>query len=98
MDNCFKISFKEQPVIWLKDKIKTIIDQPKIYIASAIPNIFIIFGVIANIVALWVISNDSLMTLLLIFLFFYGIINLFLVYISQRRAIQLSRTQGHFSL
>jgi hypothetical protein len=97
--NCHKkISFFQTPIVWLKDKTKTGLNSPGIYIIGLLPSVFLIVGLIADLTALFRLDHTLLFVLILIFLFVYGLINLGLVFFLQRNNIRLHRTRNYFDL
>jgi hypothetical protein len=84
--------------IWIKDKYKTALNQKQISYLFLMPNLFLLFGFIADFFSLIKIKHDTLTLLLLIFLFIYGIINLCLLFWFQRNRIRLERDRNTFRI
>ncbi len=93
-----KIRFLKNPVIWFKDKWKTGFNHWELYFIASLPSIFLIIGLIANLVSLHAIKPDQLTLVLLWFLFIYGIINLIFLIIIQRTSVRLERERKTFNI
>jgi hypothetical protein len=85
------ISFFTAPKVWLKDKYLTVLNQKKVYAIAFLPGIISIFGLIADLTAVFSVSSNTLLILLLCFLFVFGLFNMYFIFLIQRTAVRLQR-------
>jgi hypothetical protein len=88
------ISFIKHPFVWTRDKKDTVLNQKKVYSLAAIPSLLVAFGLIADIKGVMATEKNVLITLLIICLFIYGIINLYLITAAQRSIIRIDRQKS----
>ena len=92
------IKFFRNPRMWVIDKFNTGMNKPGVYVLAFFPSILIAIGLIADVISIFDIDikQNNSMFIILLFLFVYGIINLFLIAFLQRYIVRLDRTREYF--
>jgi len=78
----------------LRDFESTIKNQKFVYLTAAIPSIFVSISLILNIWAVFKLSTDGLVILVLSFLFIYGLLNLWLATKFQRSLVRIEKQKS----
>lgn len=90
------ISFRKNPIIWMKDKARTVENKKLLYISGFFPSILAIIGFLVDANILWNIDKNSLYQIIFVLFFIYGLLNLYFSTLLQRVNVKLSRLQNQF--
>lgn len=106
MDYHAPISPFKHPVIWMRDKYETGLNAKGLYVIALLPLLPGLLGLIALCADLMTIfgidkatiASEKITTMLAVFLFVYGLLNLVFLYVITRASVRLGRERDNYRI
>ncbi len=93
-----KITIWRTPKIWFLDKYNAGTDRLGLYLAAIVPSVIITIGLLANVTTLYHFNKSQTFILTLWLMFFYGLINIIMMWALQKNEVRLTRSRRTYNI
>lgn len=93
MEKMTKITILKTPKIWFLDKYNAGTNRMGLYLVAIIPSVIIMIGLLADLNILYELSTSQIFMLTLWLMFFYGVLNVIMMWALQKNEVRLARSR-----